>query len=176
MHRPLPIRGDAASVGGTGLFQAKGQHWRQEHRLMVRALAKSTLKESMSVMKEMAQRLVQKWHGQVQENGQGDKSVGVHINRDLEHSAADWIGRMAMGCDFDLLNQPNSRMGADIDAIGLGVIQRSLCPFPFWRIPVVGPYLDALGWSIQRVQTVIQKAIDDHVANLQQCSHGYHRE
>lgn len=153
--RPYEIKESASSIGSTSIFEAEGDQWKQEHKLVAPALNKANVQDYMSVMKVITYRLVNKWKAAV------SKNEIVTIGPDLSNLSADSIAKVSMNKDFDFLNS-NSQVGTDINKIMDGFVFRGMAPFCYWKIPIIGQYLDGLGWSIKRTVAIVDAIIEEY--------------
>jgi cytochrome P450 len=80
----------------------------------------------------------------------------------LGNITADSISAFTLDQDFDFLNHPDSREAADVQKILLGASVRSVSPIWYWRVPVVGQYLDGLGFAIDRVLKMMNQVVRDY--------------
>jgi cytochrome P450 len=127
----------------------------------------------------MTTRLVEKWKTQivaVNDNNDDSNSTteecknhsntvsptALPVLNDLTLMAADTIATVALGYDLDFLRHPDAHFLADVQHCLSTLGGRTLAyPFCYWKIPVIGQYLDGRGWAIRRVQTIIAKAIEE---------------
>lgn len=150
--RPNQIKESSRSIGAEALFEAEGDQWKQEHKLVGAALNKANVRDYVAIFKVMAQRLVDKWTQSARRN------IPVIIGPDLSNVAADSIAKATMDKDFDFLNS-ESQVGTAINKIMGGFISRGLSPVSYWKIPIVGQYLDGLGWSIKSTIATISEIV-----------------
>ena len=157
VYRVGELREAGNSIGAYGLFTAEGSDWKAERKVVHAALnSQAQLQNSyLPVLKDLALRLVQKWGKLVTQNGSS-----VVIFGDLARVMADAITRTALGEDYDFLNNPSSTLATDVDSVLTGAVRRALTPIWYWRIPVIGQYLDGLGWSIARMRNTIRASVD----------------
>jgi cytochrome P450 len=159
VQRSPKIREAANSISATGIFAAEQDQWKMEHKLVRPALNRSNVQEYLAVMSQMADRLVKKWEDQCDETA---TTIVRDIQVDLGNITADSISVVTLDQDFDFLNHPNSREAADVQKIMEGGLSRSLSPVAYWRIPVIGQYLDGLGFAIDRVRKMMDRVICDY--------------
>jgi cytochrome P450 len=104
----------------------------------------------------MARRLVDKWTALMEQD------CRVNIGRDLSNMSADSIAKVTLDKDFDFLNS-ESQTGHDINKVMGGFAARGMAPFCYWNIPLVGQFLDGLGWSIRRTTAIVDKIVAQYV-------------
>jgi cytochrome P450 len=154
VERATIVREVVDSVGATGVFSAEGDMWRKEHKLVAAALNRNNMQTYLPVFRKGAERLVNKWTG----GGEMDPAS------DMLHVAADAIADIALGQDFDFLNKPTSTMAHDVSEVML-CFRRALSPIWYWRIPVIGQYLDGSGWSVDRVKAMLKQVVPKQGGN-----------
>ena len=155
--RPIQFVESANSIGAKSVFSAEGDLWKLEHKLVSPALNKANVQDYLVSLKVVARRLVQKWTVVG-----ADQNTPLVIAQDLSNMSADSIGKVTLDQDFDFLNT-ESQVGNDIDKVMAGFITRGMSPFCYWNIPIVGPFLDGLGWSIRRTTAMIDKIVKEYV-------------
>lgn len=155
VQRALAIAEGANSIGAKGAFSAEGEQWKVEHRLVRAALSKKNLNDYLAVFCEMATRLVTKWQ-------QAEIGQPIVIDWDLGNAAADSISKVAMDHDYGFLNNPGSQMAKDVQFSMTGFVKRGFSSIWYWRVPIIGQYLDGRGWAINRVYRTINAAVEDY--------------
>jgi cytochrome P450 len=166
VQRASNIREAANSIGATGIFAAEQDQWKMEHKLVRPALNRSNVQEYLAVMSQMVDRLVKKWEDQCAETTTTTATTATGIVQDIQvdlgNITADSISVVTLDQDFDFLNHPDSREAADVQKIMEGGLARSLSPVAYWRIPVIGQYLDGLGFGIDRVRKMMDRVVRDY--------------
>jgi cytochrome P450 len=167
LQRRAEGREAANSMGATGIFTAEQDQWKMEHKLVRPALNRSNVQEFLSSMSEIADRLVKKWRDQCDDEittttATTATAIVRDIQVDLSNITADSISAVTMDQDFDFLNHPDSREAADVQKIMEGLVSRALSPVRYWRVPVIGQYLDGLGFAINRVLKMMDQVVHDY--------------
>jgi cytochrome P450 len=159
-----PIDREAAnSIGAKGIFAAEQDQWKMEHKLVRPALNRSNVQEYLSVMSQMVDRLAKKWRDQCDETATTTATAIVRdIQVDLGNITADSIVAVTLDQNFDFLNHPDSRVATDVQKIMEGFLKRGLSPVWYWRVPVIGQYLDGLGFAIDRVWKMMDQVVRDY--------------
>ena len=165
MERSAKVREAADCIGAVGVFSAEGKKWVMERKIVSAAFNHSSIRDYLSVQKEMTNRLVQKWKKQAKESHatMDQIIIGGH---DFVRLTADTIAKVSIGQDFDFLNSPDSQIASDISRMFDMAILRSLSPVRYWRVPFIGQYLDGLGFSIDRVYKIIADVVRHEQTNL----------
>jgi cytochrome P450 len=158
LQRPPIVNEAANSIGGTGLFAAEGDQWKMEHKLVRPALNRSNVQEYLAAMSQMADRLVKKWSDQCDDT----TTIVRNIQVDLGNITADSISVVTLDQDFDFLNHPESVEAQDVSKIMEGFVARTFSPFAYWRLPVIGQYLDGIGFAIDRVSKMMNQVISNY--------------
>ena len=153
--RPVQINSASRSIGAKFLLEAEGEEWKQEHRLVAPALNKANVNDYLSIFRTMSERLVLKW------SMAADEKKAVNILPDLSNLSADTIAKVSMDKDFDFLGS-ESQAGQDVKSLLRGFVSRSMAPFEYWNIPVIGQFLDGLGWSINRTAALVEQVLFSH--------------
>ena len=105
-----------------------------------------------------------------------DKEIITVINDDMLAYSMDIISLVALAKDIDTLRVNNKTkktgvedqingdvgIGEDIKLIFKKSMQRIFAPFPYWKIPIIGQYLDGAGFSVNRAKKKITQIINEH--------------
>ena len=142
------------SVGATGIFTAEGETWKREHSLVAAQLNRRNIEDYTQKMKELCAILMQRWE-KLSKDGSS-----VNITSDIYGFLVDVLTFTAYGESFGFLE--NGYSGGDVDRLILGGSNRSLSPFPYWNIPVIGQYLDGIGGIKDKYQELMNTMLDDY--------------
>jgi len=163
-YRPFKVRRDPTlseglrSIGADGLVTAEGQCWGNQRRIISPALNKKNVEDYLGNMKMVAGRLVDNW-----ENKTLSGST-VAINDSVFAMMADILSIAGYGCDFDLINKEDSLLAQDVLNLLTASIYRTMSPVRFWRIPLIGQYLDFAGFRKRRVEKLIGSYVDEYTS------------
>lgn len=161
-QRPFTIRRNEQlaeavhSVGADGLFNAEGETWKKDRRLVASSLNKRHVEDYLPTVKRIASRLIEKWR---EASSEGDT---IAIKSDNYCLAIDIIALVAFGKDFDCLRQGHIRDAADVKMTVSTGLFRSLSPIKYWNIPLIGQYIDGGGWAVKRLSRAFHKMVEDH--------------
>ena len=159
MIRNPRANASAHSVGADGVAATEGSKWQADRRLVAPCFNHYQIRDYLPRIKTVMNRLIHKW--KVQAKGkEGGETVPVPVNNDLISYTMDSTGLTALGLDFDSLRNPDSIMAKDLMTLSAGVHGRVVSPIPFWKIPLVGQYLDGLGWARKRVTDRLKKIVE----------------
>ena len=160
------LRETSSSIGANGVFSAIGQEWVKERKIVSSAFNHNNLREYFSAQQEMTNRLVQKWNKIIAEQGD-DKGEAVYtVSADVTRMASDTIAKVSFGKDFDFINSPDSQISSDLCHMFDMGVTRALSPIWYWRWPIIGQYLDGVGFAIDRVSKIIENVVEEEQANL----------
>ncbi|GFH56399.1 hypothetical protein CTEN210_12875 [Chaetoceros tenuissimus] len=126
------------SLGAQGLFSAEGQTWKKDRRLVAPSLNHKNVRDYISKIELVAERLVTKWDGLINKN----PVSGVPINDDILLATVDIIALVAFAKDLDTVTMGGGKITTVLDKLfGLGML-RTMVPIKYFKIPIIGQYLD----------------------------------
>lgn len=147
----------ARGVGADGVFSAEGETWKSDRRIVAPVLNKQHVEKYLDSIRTVASRLVGKWISLAK-----DGSSAVVINGDLYSATIDMQALFAFGKDFDSLRWKDSVHAKDVASLLQGTMFRGLMPIHYWEIPIIGQYLDGLGWCRRRIIDYIESVIVEY--------------
>lgn len=165
LKRPFKIIRDShitegtRSMGADGVFSAEGSRWQADRRVVAPVFNKNHVQDYMKHMATMAHRLVNKW----KTDARGGSPVT--INHDIMRFTMDATALTTLGKDFDSLHNLSNKESKDIVRVFEGGFSRTLSPLPYWKIPIIGQYLDGAGWAQARLLSSLAKLVDEATAN-----------
>ena len=118
---------------------------------MAPPLNHKNLKDYLPYIRTVTKRLVEKW--------KDSKTPTIVINPDLLSLTIDNIGFIAFDQDIDCLRKDFSQEAEDLKRLFGTILTRAISPVPYWKLPIVGQYLDGGAFHIRRTQNNIQKMI-----------------
>jgi cytochrome P450 len=157
--RAPKIKAGIDSIGAMGLFTAEGETWKQEHGLIAAQLNKRNVEDYTQKIKQLCVILMHRW-----EKLSMDGS-SVNITSDIYGFLADVQTLTVYGETFGFLEKGYT--GGDIERLLGGGSNRSLSPFPYWNIPVIGQYLDGIGTVKDRYQKFMNTLLDKYEKALE---------
>jgi cytochrome P450 len=144
------------SVYGEGLFSAEGEDWKKDRRIVGPVYNHKNVKDHHhKILKLVASRLIEKWSSFVEE----DKAIA--INDDFLSCTMDVISLVAFAKDLNSLNKVDAELGESLRTYMQKLYPRFLSPVRYWRIPVIGQYLDGAGWVADRMKRHCLAYIDE---------------
>ncbi len=111
-----------------GIFSAEGDDWRQQRKLVMRALTPEVVHNFFPRLVELTERLRQRWATAA---ARGQK---VDVARDLKAWTLDVTIGLAMGYDIDTLQNEHNPLQRDIETVFLRISQRVTSALPYWRL------------------------------------------
>jgi len=154
--RPKVI-GVFESVGVEGLFTAEGEIWRKERRMYGPFLNKMSVRNYVSSVTLVAGRLIDKWERMMDQDGV------VKINSDLMSATMDVISLVAFAKDINSLSSEGKEvLATDIKFLMKRMMIRIFSPFAYWKIPIIGQYLDGIGGVRNRVLNTMKNIVQDY--------------
>merc|ERR1711907_299797 len=138
-----------------------------DRKLVGPALNRKNVRDYVTIAKLIASRFVGKWEEIVAATD--DDQVVLTINGDLLAYTMDIISLVVLARDLDSLRKNdkyNGFLGEDIKGMFKGAMFRIFSPIAYWKIPVVGQYLDGCGYKSDRIRRRLHKVIDEHKAIL----------
>jgi cytochrome P450 len=88
---------------------------------------------------------------------------------------ADNIGKTSTDKDFDFLHNPNKGMAADVIDTQQAGVYRTFRPFPYWKIPIIGQYLDLYGFCLRRLHKEFRAVVNEYETQLAKEDEDGHR-
>ena len=155
--RSRKVTAATSSVGGDGAFSAEGDLWKMNRKVLAPMFNKNHIRDYFQYMKIVNTRLIKRWSS----FANGD---GFAINEDVFKYTMDFSALASLGKELDSLNR-ESIEAKDMVTIFEGMGTRALAPFQFWKIPIIGQYLDGLGYPINRMITLFGDVIDNFIQN-----------
>ena len=64
--------------------------------------------------------------------------------------------------DEDLINTAGDQLGNDVLKLCTASIFRTMSPFSYWNIPLIGQYLDGMGFRKDRVMKLLGSYVDEY--------------
>ncbi len=123
----------------------------------------------MTIVKSVVDRLVEKWNREIAAAAGAEKesnSANVVVNDDMSSMTLDIISLVAFNIDSDTLNHENgSQFASDLNDMGKYILMRAFSPVPYWRIPLIGQYLDGAGWARRRLHIEVRKLVREYDDN-----------
>jgi cytochrome P450 len=118
-------------LGTTGVFNAEGDEWRRQRKLVMKALTPEVIRNFFPTLVLLTERLLKRWQKATAEGSQ--RSSSINVLRDLKAWTLDVTIWLAMGQDFNTLEQDTSSLQRDIEIIFNRVARRLTTPISYWR-------------------------------------------
>lgn len=148
-------------LGSTGVFNAEGEDWRRQRKLVMRALTPEVIRNFFPTLVSLTERLRQRW--------QSASEAGRKINvlRDLKAWTLDVTIALAMGQDINTLEHDDNPLQQDIEAIFNRVARRLTTPFAYWRYFKL-PVDRAADAASARIQASVTRFVDETRKRIEQ--------
>lgn len=137
----------------TGVFNAEGEEWRRQRKLVMRALTPEVIRNFFPQLVALTDRLLRRWQQAVA------AGVPVDVLRDLKAWTLDVTIALAMGQDINTLEHPDNPLQRDIELIFLRVARRLTTPFSYWRYFKL-PVDRAADAASARIQASVARFVD----------------
>ncbi len=118
-------------LGSTGVFNAEGDEWRRQRKLVMKALTPEVIRNFFPTLILLTERLLARWQKATAEGRQ--RGSKIDVLRDLKAWTLDVTIWLAMGQDFNTLEQDTSSLQRDIETIFNRVARRLTTPISYWR-------------------------------------------
>jgi cytochrome P450 len=153
------------SLGVKGLFSAEGDAWQKDRRIVGPALNRKNVREYTEMVKLVTNRLIKKWTTimkvNVNPNTETEEGAVVSINSDIIATTMDIISLVAFAKDLDSVSKENSYMVDVLNTLFQKTMMRVVTPFPYWKIPIIGQYLDGAGFAADKAKQYCINCIED---------------
>ena len=120
-------------LGTTGVFNAEGDDWRRQRKLVMKALTPEVIRNFFPTLVALTERLLRRWEQAVAAD------QPVNVLRDLKAWTLDVTIWLAMGQDINTLEHDTNSLQRDIETIFNRVARRLTSPISYWnyfKLPV----------------------------------------
>ncbi|MRV72829.1 cytochrome P450 [Duganella sp. FT92W] len=135
-----------------GLFDAEGQDWRNQRRMVMHAFSPQGIKAYFPSLVKVALRLQQRWDRAAQDERT------IVLSDDLKRYTVDIIAGLAFGTDVDTINGGEEVIQRHLDVILPAIARRTLSFVAYWRVFKL-PQDRRLEHSVATVRHAIQDLI-----------------
>src|SRR4051812_6904535 len=112
-------------LGTTGVFNAEGDEWRRQRKLVMRALTPEVIRNFFPTLVSLTGRLLDRWQAA------GTQGRKTNVLRDLKAWTLDVTIALAMGQDINTLEHDDNPLQRDIETIFNRVARRLTTPSPY---------------------------------------------
>ncbi|CAJ1969066.1 unnamed protein product [Cylindrotheca closterium] len=145
------------SLNGDGIFSSNGDQWRRERRIVGPALNQNHVRDFFPSIQLVAKRLVQKWT-----KAAAQKVDIPAANLDMTAFALDIVALSILGLDINTIHHPENQLAKDVEELFRITFLRTLVPIPYWKIPIIGPYLDGFREGNQRIVATLMSKVQEY--------------
>lgn len=142
-----------------GLFDAEGQDWRNQRRMVMHAFSPQGIKAYFPSLVKVAQRLQRRWDGAASEGRP------IVLSDDLKRYTVDIIAGLAFGTDVDTINGGEEVIQRHLDVILPAIARRTLSFVAYWRVFKL-PQDRQLERSVAAVRAAIEDLIGQARARM----------
>lgn len=149
-------------MGVNGLFNAEGESWRRQRRLVTAAFTPNHLKRYFPLIKLMTERL----KGRLDSAAQAGSWIDLQST--LMRYTVDMTASLAFGIDVNTIQQAHSTFQQNLDKLFPVLMRRMNAPFPVWRyvkLPADHAFDRHLAASHAAVKDFVQTARERIAAN-----------
>jgi cytochrome P450 len=157
-RRPSIVADVSAEIGGIpGVFQAEGEAWRNQRRMVMQAFAPHAVKSYFPSLVQVARRLHKRWERAA--------AAGrtIDLGADLRLYTVDIVAGLAFGSDVNTVETGDNAIQRNLDEILPAIARRSLSPFPYWRYVKL-----PRDHRLERSMAATRTAVDDLVARAKE--------
>ncbi|MES2129941.1 MAG: cytochrome P450 [Pseudomonadota bacterium] len=127
LRRTRHIAGIMEEMGVSGVFNAEGEEWRRQRKLVMRAFTPEVIHNFFPTLTALTERLHLRWHAAIA------RGETVDVWRDLKAWTLDVTISLAMGQDINTLEHEDNRLQRDIEFIFKRMGRRLVSPLAYWR-------------------------------------------
>ena len=127
LARSRTLRLTADELGANGVFSAEGERWRNQRKLVMRALTPEAVKHFFPTMELMTGRLLQRWHDAL------DAGRQPMVARDLKAWAMDIVMALSFGADSNVLQSDDDPLQRDVELMFTMIGRRMVLPVRYWN-------------------------------------------
>jgi cytochrome P450 len=152
-RRPSVTARVAEEMGGIpGVFEAEGDAWRNQRKMVMQAFAPHAVKSYFPTLVQVAQRLQRRWQAAA------DAQRPIDLGAELRLYTVDIVAGLAFGSDVNTIETGDNAIQRDLDKILPAVARRSLAPFPYWRYLKL-PRDHAVDRCVERTRLAVDKLV-----------------
>ncbi|MEJ7738761.1 MAG: cytochrome P450 [Chitinophagaceae bacterium] len=140
-------------MGVFGVFNAEGDDWKRQRKLVSQALNITNLKTFFSTLDHITEKLLNRW------NQLSAQNTSVEIKGELMRYTVDITSRLAFGYDMNTLEKKEDIIQNHLEIIFPALFKRINSPVPYWRY-VKLPADRRLEKSLKVIHTTMQGIID----------------
>lgn len=155
LARSRTLRLTADELGANGVFSAEGERWRNQRKLVMRALTPDAVRHFFPTMERMTGRLLERWQSALAEGRQ------PMVARDLKAWAMDIVMSLSFGADSNVLQSDDDPLQRDVELMFSMIGRRMVLPVRYWnwlKLPIDREADRMVARITERVQDFIAQA------------------
>jgi cytochrome P450 len=155
LARSRTLRLTADELGANGVFSAEGERWRNQRKLVMRALTPEAVRHFFPTMERMTGRLLQRWQEAL------DAGRQPAVARDLKAWAMDIVMALSFGADSNVLQSDDDPLQRDVELMFTMIGRRMVLPVRYWnwlKLPIDREADRMVGRITERVQGFIAQS------------------
>lgn len=127
IRRSLRTANVLAEMGPPGLFNAEGEQWQRQRKLVMRAFTPEVVRNFFPTAVALTARLERRWR----EAAAAERPID--IGADLKCYAVDVTSLLALGTDVGALGSDSDPLQRDLELVFAMFPRRVTSPIPYWR-------------------------------------------
>lgn len=148
-------------IGIFGVFNAEGDDWKRQRKLVSQALNLSHLKSFFPTLDSITEKLLNHWNKLAAEN------TSFEIKSALMRYTVDITSRLAFGHNMNTIENDNDAIQDHLEIIFPAIFKRINFPIAYWRFIKLAKDRK-LDRSLEAIGKLMQKVIDDTKEQLLQ--------
>jgi cytochrome P450 len=146
-------------MGFSGVFNAEGEDWKHQRRLVSQALNMNHLSSFFPVLVTITQVLFDRWKRLSQQN------ADIEVKSELMRYTVDITSRLAFGYNMNTLEKNTDIIQDHLENIFPAIFRRINLPVPYWRFFKL-PIDRKVEKSVAAIVSTITTIIDDTMAEM----------
>jgi cytochrome P450 len=148
-------------MGVYGVFNAEGEDWKKQRRLVSQALNLQHLKSFFPTLVGITKKLKQRWLSLAAEQ------ASVDVKSELMRLTVDVTSQLAFGYNMNTIEKKEDLIQEHLEVIFPAIFKRIHYPFPYWRYFKL-PADKKLDRSLKFIHQFLQEIIDETRTQMEQ--------
>jgi cytochrome P450 len=147
-------------MGFSGVFNAEGEHWKHQRRLVSQALNMNHLSSFFPMLVSITRVLLDRWKRLSQQD------VDIEVRSELMRYTVDITSRLAFGYNMNTLEKNTDIIQDHLENIFPAIFRRINLPVPYWRFFKL-PIDRRVEKSVAAIVKTIKTIIDETTAEIE---------